>query len=60
MHQPRALNPVMRTILCRGIEGGSGVFDLSYDTLVIAVGAVSNTFNVPGVAEHALFLQRTE
>jgi len=27
---------------------------LSYDTLVIAIGSVANTFGVPGVEEHAL------
>jgi NADH dehydrogenase FAD-containing subunit len=32
-------------------------FTLAYDKLVIAVGAVSNTFNTPGVHEHALFLR---
>lgn len=32
-------------------------FDVEYDVLVIAVGAVSNTFGVPGVAEHAMFLK---
>ena len=30
---------------------------LPYDTLVIAIGAVSNTFNTPGVAEHAIGLE---
>ncbi len=39
-----------------------GVFDretflLSYNVLVIAVGAISKTFNIPGVLEHALFLK---
>lgn len=39
-----------------------GVFDhetflISYNILVIAVGAVSKTFNIPGVAEHAFFLK---
>lgn len=28
----------------------------SYDTLVMSVGSVSNTFNIKGVAEHCLFL----
>ncbi|MDD1612162.1 MAG: FAD-dependent oxidoreductase, partial [Methylococcaceae bacterium] len=28
----------------------------SYDTLVMAVGSVSNSFNIQGVAEHCLFL----
>jgi len=32
-------------------------FQLHYDTLIIAVGAYSQTFNVPGVKEHAHFLK---
>ncbi len=32
-------------------------FILSYNVLVIAVGAESKTFNIPGVREHALFLK---
>ncbi len=32
-------------------------FNLNYDYLVIAVGTVNNTFDVPGVKEHALFLK---
>ncbi|KAK4051019.1 hypothetical protein OIV83_003148 [Microbotryomycetes sp. JL201] len=32
-------------------------FDLSYDKLVIAVGAYSQTFNTPGVKEYAHFLK---
>jgi NADH:ubiquinone reductase (non-electrogenic) len=32
-------------------------FDVPYDILVIAVGAVSNTFGVPGVATYARFLK---
>ncbi len=31
----------------------------SYDTLVMAVGSISNTFNIKGVAEHCLFLDTT-
>lgn len=30
-----------------------------YDTLVMAVGSVSNTFNIRGVSEHCLFLDST-
>ncbi|WP_432473489.1 NAD(P)/FAD-dependent oxidoreductase [Amphritea sp. HPY] len=30
--------------------------DLAYDTLVMAVGSVSNDFGTPGVAEHSYFL----
>lgn len=29
---------------------------LEYDTLILAVGSVSNDFNTPGVAEHCFFL----
>ncbi|KAH7909184.1 FAD/NAD(P)-binding domain-containing protein [Hygrophoropsis aurantiaca] len=37
---------------------GTGTsFKLRYDKLVIAVGAYSQTFNVPGVKEHAHFLK---
>ena len=32
-------------------------YDLQYDKLVIGVGALSNTFNTPGVVENAFFLK---
>ena len=32
-------------------------FEVHYDKLVVAVGAVSNTFGIPGVEEHAHFLK---
>jgi NADH dehydrogenase len=31
----------------------------SYDTLIMAIGSVSNTFNIKGVAENCLFLDTT-
>ena len=36
------------------------VRELSYDTLVLAVGSVSNDFNTPGVRQHCLFLDTRE
>ncbi|KAL1304869.1 hypothetical protein AAFC00_003793 [Neodothiora populina] len=33
------------------------IFDMQYDKLVIAVGCYSQTFNTPGVREHAYFLK---
>ena len=30
---------------------------MAYDKLVIACGAVPNTFHIPGVREHACFLK---
>jgi NADH:ubiquinone reductase (non-electrogenic) len=50
------LDPDARTIACVGVEAGDR-FTVAFDYLVIATGAVSNTFNIPGVAEHALFLK---
>ncbi|MEE9355974.1 MAG: NAD(P)/FAD-dependent oxidoreductase [Methylococcaceae bacterium] len=32
----------------------------SYDTLVIAVGSVSNSFGIPGVDQHCMFLDSTK
>ncbi|KAF7509914.1 hypothetical protein GJ744_007228 [Endocarpon pusillum] len=32
-------------------------FDIEYDILVLAPGCVPNTFNTPGVSEHALFMK---
>jgi NADH dehydrogenase FAD-containing subunit len=45
-----------RLVHCRGTEAGD-VFTVGYDILVIAIGSISNTFNVPGVAEYALTLK---
>lgn len=42
------------------IKAGEGSFELPYDALVVAVGAVSNTFNTPGVVENANFLKSIE
>lgn len=39
----------------RALDGKS--FRLEYDYLVIAVGAISNTFGIPGVKEHTHFLR---
>lgn len=45
-----------RLLTCEGIFDRE-TFLLSYNLLVIAVGAVSKTFNIPGVLEHAQFLK---
>lgn len=50
-----------KKIYCRTTEdrtcGGKEEFALDYDILVIAMGAQVNTFNTPGVVEHAHFLK---
>jgi NADH:ubiquinone reductase (non-electrogenic) len=50
------VDPSNRQVKCRGVTD-LHEFAIAYDILVIAVGAVSNTFGVPGVAEHAMFLK---
>ncbi|GAA5968062.1 hypothetical protein JCM3765_003570 [Sporobolomyces pararoseus] len=40
--------------------GSEKSFEISYDKLVIAVGAYSQTFNTPGVKEFATFLKETK
>src|SRR4051812_19550489 len=44
--------PADHTLQVRNAEGG--VEDLAYDHLVVALGSVSRTLPVPGLAEHAL------
>ncbi|CAI2177352.1 17703_t:CDS:10 [Funneliformis geosporum] len=39
------------------LERNKDKFSINYDTLVIAVGANSNTFGIKGVGENALFLK---
>ena len=42
---------------CVSALNPSKKYSVSYDVLVIGVGAVPNDFNVPGVKEHAFFLK---
>lgn len=48
-------------VYCRASKdkklGGQEDFSIDYDYLVIAMGGRSNTFNTPGVQEHAHFLK---
>src|SRR6185312_16387580 len=46
------------TIHCTSnLERKRDKFAIEFDNLVIAVGANSNTFGIPGVGDHALFLK---
>ncbi len=45
-----------KALLCQALEQEE-TFEVEYDKLVIAVGAGNNTYGVPGVTEHALFLK---
>ncbi|BFZ58783.1 hypothetical protein PYCC9005_005848 [Savitreella phatthalungensis] len=47
-----------RTVTCAPvIEAEGESFEIDYDYLVLAPGCYSNTFNIPGVKEHAHFLK---
>ncbi len=48
-----------KSVKCETLQDGK-TFELTYDYLVIAVGAVNNTFGIPGVREHALFLKELQ
>ena len=48
-----------KKVICTGKES-LHKHVLKYDKLIIACGAVTNTFNVPGVSTHALFLKDVE
>jgi NADH:ubiquinone reductase (non-electrogenic) len=50
------LDSAARTVRCRSLESDVQ-WELPYDVLAIAVGAENQTFGVPGVREHALFLK---
>ncbi|CAL5211845.1 unnamed protein product [Lathyrus oleraceus] len=58
------IDPKNNKVYCRASHdkklGGTEEFSLDYDYLVIAMGARSNTFNTPGVEEHAYFLKEVE
>ncbi|CAN0914850.1 External alternative NAD(P)H-ubiquinone oxidoreductase B4, mitochondrial, partial [Linum grandiflorum] len=59
------IDPVNKKVYCRSskaqnVGGGEKEFELDYDVLVIAMGARVNTFNTPGVEEHAHFLKEVD
>jgi NADH:ubiquinone reductase (non-electrogenic) len=51
-----ALDTALKVVQCRA-EHVPEPFELAYDLLAIGVGADVNTFGVPGVREHAIFLK---
>src|SRR5262245_24951686 len=46
-----------RMVACRAAGDPETSFTLPYDLLVVGVGSVSQTFNIPGAREHALKLK---
>ncbi|GIX65139.1 NADH dehydrogenase [Babesia caballi] len=54
------VNPHSKTIDCASVGNPNVKLSLPYDYLVVAVGAESNTFGIPGVDQHAFFLKEVE
>ncbi|VDI01979.1 NADH:ubiquinone reductase (non-electrogenic) [Mytilus galloprovincialis] len=46
-----------KKIHCESVLKSELKYTIDFDKLVIGVGALSNTFNVPGVQEHSFFLK---
>lgn len=51
-----SIDPDRSVAKCETVQSKE-IFDLEFDHLVIAVGAVNNTFGIPGVEKHAFFLK---
>uniref|UniRef100_A0A0B7A9J8 Uncharacterized protein n=1 Tax=Arion vulgaris TaxID=1028688 RepID=A0A0B7A9J8_9EUPU len=51
------LDTEKQELYCTSVLMPTIKYAVSYDKLVIGVGAFTNTFGVPGVAEHAFFLK---
>ncbi|OQV13886.1 putative NADH dehydrogenase [Hypsibius exemplaris] len=51
------INLDQRTVQMRSNDPAKVVSEVPYDRLVIGVGALTNTFNVPGAETHAFFLK---
>lgn len=51
-----SLDTELRTLRCRTVDK-TAEFSITYDQLVISVGAWNNTYGIPGVKEHAMFLK---
>lgn len=47
-----------QSVICEGNQCDIEEFELSYDKLLVAVGATTNTFGTPGVKEHCHFLKQ--
>ncbi|MEU8931674.1 FAD-dependent oxidoreductase [Streptomyces sp. NPDC048409] len=47
-----------RSLMVRPVHGAA--YELGYDTLVVTAGAVTRTFPIPGLAQHAIGLKHVE
>lgn len=59
------VDPKTKTLTCQSVvcDGNSceiNEFSVPFDRLVVAIGAQTNTFGIPGVREHCNFLKQVE
>jgi NADH:ubiquinone reductase (non-electrogenic) len=52
----KEVDPLKKTVVCEDTDTKK-IFTVDYDILVIGVGEVTNTFNIPGVYDYAYFLK---
>jgi NADH:ubiquinone reductase (non-electrogenic) len=50
------INPERKVVTCRPVNGEHTV-EVPFDRLIVAIGAVNNTWGIPGVVEHCHFLK---
>lgn len=55
----KAIDINQKTLQCEN-KINKDIFNVAYDKLIISCGAQTNTFNTPGVTEHALFLKEVQ
>lgn len=48
------------SLKCEGNSCSPMTFSVDFDMLVLAVGAAVNTFHIPGVREHCIFMKQVE
>lgn len=55
---PKGKTITCQSVICEGNTCDIEEFDLPYDMLLVAVGATTNTYGIPGVREHCHFLKQ--
>eukprot|EP00557_Chaetoceros_sp_GSL56_P005015 CAMPEP_0176497384 /NCGR_PEP_ID=MMETSP0200_2-20121128/11695_1 /TAXON_ID=947934 /ORGANISM="Chaetoceros sp., Strain GSL56" /LENGTH=592 /DNA_ID=CAMNT_0017895393 /DNA_START=218 /DNA_END=1993 /DNA_ORIENTATION=- len=57
---PKAKKILCESVVCEGNTCGIDEFTVEYDKLIMAVGAQTNTYGIPGVRENCCFLKQIQ
>ena len=57
---PKAKRIACQSVFCEGNSCEINDFEVSYDKVIMTVGAQTNTFGIPGVREYCCFLKQVE